>query len=231
MQSEMININKKYILLTSLIVCIFLYILEQVLNVDYLVKTLAKILLFTVVPYVYIKFIKKTTIKESINYKKIDKHHLRNGSVLGIVCFVIILLTFFVFKDVLNLKAILAELQNKSKISKGNFIFVGLYITLCNSFLEEFFFRGFIFLNLYELKLKKCAYVYSSLLFGIYHISIFKTWFSFWLIALALVGLISAGFILNWVNTKSNNFINSWIVHILADSAIILIGMKMFGIL
>ena len=227
----MIIINKKYILLTSLIACIFLYFVEQVLIVDYFVKTLSKILLFTIIPYVYIKFIKKTTIKEAINYREIDKHHLKMGLLFGIASFVIIFIAYFIFKDVLNLNVILAELQNKSKISQSNFIFVGLYVTLCNSFLEEFFFRGFIFLNLYELKLKKSAYVYSSLLFGIYHMSIFKTWFNIWLILLALVGLISAGFILDWIDTKSSNFINSWIVHILADSAIILIGMKMFVIL
>lgn len=86
-------------------------------------------------------------------------------------------------------------------------------------------------MNLYELKFKKTAYVYSSLLFALYHIAIFKSWFNIWLILLALTGLISVGFIFNFIDTKSNNFINSWIVHILADMAIMLIGMKMFGII
>ena len=108
---------------------------------------------------------------------------------------------------------------------------VGIYITLGNSFLEEFFFRGFIFLNLYNQGYKKIAYIYSSLLFGVYHIAIFKTWFSPLLTVLALLGLVIAGIVFNWIDTKSENFINSWIVHILADSAIIIIGMGMFGII
>ncbi|MBZ9635369.1 CPBP family intramembrane metalloprotease [Clostridium sp. FP1] len=105
-----------------------------------------------------------------------------------------------------------------------------MYITFGNSFLEEYFFRGFYLLKSYELKSKKFAYIYSSLLFGVYHIAIFKTWFNSGLVGLALIGLISIGFIFNWLDTRSKNFINSWLVHILADSAIIIIGLRMFGI-
>lgn len=86
------------------------------------------------------------------------------------------------------------------------------------------------FLNIFELKSKKCAYIYCSVLFGLYHIGIFKTWFNFELLGLVLIRLISIGFVLNWLDKKFKNFINSLIVHMLADSAIILIGLKRFGI-
>ncbi|TAH63854.1 MAG: CPBP family intramembrane metalloprotease, partial [Gottschalkiaceae bacterium] len=103
--------------------------------------------------------------------------------------------------------------------------------TFINSFLEEFFFRGFIFLNLYKLGFKKGAYIFSSILFSLYHIGIFKNWFNPLLIILAVSGLISVGFIFNYIDTKSKSFINSWIVHILADAAIMLIGLRMFNML
>ena len=225
------NQKKKYIILSSLIACMLLYFVEQVLVVSYVVKTIIKILFFIFIPYIYTKVIKKQHPSKAMNYKNIDKRHLKLGFLFGILSFLIILIAYYVLRNTINLQAILEELQSKSKITASSFTFVGLYITLGNSFLEEYFFRGFIFLNLYELNSKKCAYIYSSLLFGLYHIGIFKTWFNVGLVGLALIALISIGFVFNWLDTKSKNFINSWIVHILADSAIILIGLKMFGII
>jgi len=222
--------GKKYIILSSLVACILLYFVEQVLVVNYVVKSAIKIAFFIFIPYAYNKIIKKQKLSLTINYKNIDKDHLKMGFLFGILSFLIILISYYVLRNIINLQSISESLQSKSKITAANFIFVGLYITLGNSFLEEYFFRGFIFLNLYELKSKKCAYIYSSLLFGLYHIAIFKTWFNIGLVGLALIGLISIGFIFNWLDTKSKNFINSWIVHILADSAIIIIGLRMFGI-
>lgn len=223
--------EKKYILLSSLIACIILYFVEQVLVVSYVVKTVIKILFFILIPYIYIKIIKKQQVSKAINYRNIDKHHLKMGFLFGILSFLIILIAYYVLRNIIDLQSISQELQSNSKITASSFVFVGLYITLGNSFLEEYFFRGFIFLNLYELKSKKCAYIYSSLLFAIYHIGIFKTWFNTGLVGLALIGLISIGFVFNWLDTKSKNFINSWIVHILADSAIIIIGLRMFAII
>lgn len=223
--------KQKYIIISSLISCLGLYFIEQVIGVNYALKTLFKLILFIIVPYIYIKFIGKSTIQAELNLKQLDKKKLRLGFLFGVSSFLLILISYLLFKGVIDLNNIAKELQNKSKITPANFIFVGLYITFVNSFLEEFFFRGFIFLNLYNMKKQKFGYVFSSLLFGLYHIAIFKTWFNIWLIIICLLGLITIGFVFNWLNTKSKNFINSWIVHILADSAIILIGFKMFNII
>lgn len=227
------NLEKKFIILSSLIACTILYYIEQIIMADYLIKTISKVVLFTLIPYIYIKFIKKTNSKK-VSFriiKKTDRKDLKMGFIFGIVSFIIIIATYYILGSTIDMQSIAAELQNKSKITPANFIFVGLYITFGNSFLEEFFFRGFVFLNLYEKNFKKLSYIYSSVLFGIYHIAIFKTWFRIELIALALFGLITVGFVFNWLDTKSENFINSWIVHIFADTAIILIGLKMFKII
>jgi uncharacterized protein len=223
--------KQKYIIISSLISCTVLYFMEQVLEVNYALKTLSKLILFIIVPYIYIKFISKSDIRTKLNLMHLDKKKLKLGFLFGISSFLIVLVSYGLFKGVMDLDSIAKELQNKSKITPANFVFVGLYITFANSFIEEFFFRGFIFLNLYNMKKQKSAYIYSSLLFGLYHIAIFKTWFNVWLILLCLVGLITVGFVFNWLNTKSKNFINSWLVHIFADSAIILIGFKMFNII
>ncbi|WP_051931822.1 CPBP family intramembrane glutamic endopeptidase [Clostridium sp. KNHs214] len=221
----------KYILISSVIACFFMYYVEQVMKVDYLTKTIAKIVVFTIIPYIYIRLYKKSNIITSLRCKETNKNNIKIGIILGSISFIVILVTYFILKDVINLQSISQELQNKSKVTPVNFLFVAAYITFGNSFLEEFFFRGFIFLNLYEINHKKTAYVFSSLFFALYHMAIFKTWFDIKLILLALFGLITIGFVFDYIDTKSKNFFNSWIVHILADAAIMLIGMRMFGII
>lgn len=220
----------RYVIISSVVACIVLYFVEQFLQVNYALKTVSKIILFTMIPYMYINLFENNSLTKAINIKKTDKKHLKLGCLFGISSFLIILIAYYFLGHFIDFQSISKELQNKSNITPANFAFIGVYITFGNSFLEEFFFRGFIFLNLYKLKYKKIAYVYSSILFGLYHIAIFKTWFNIWIIGLALLGLIAIGFIFNWLDTKSENFINSWIVHIMADSAIIFIGLKMFNI-
>jgi membrane protease YdiL (CAAX protease family) len=176
------------------------------------------------------KFTRRAKAAEELNLSQFDRKHLKLGLIFGLISFFVIFIAYFIFKGTINFNDIVSDLRDKN-ITPANFIFIGLYITFGNSFLEEFFFRGFIFLNLYNMKRVKLAYTYSSLLFGLYHIAIFKTWFSLWMIMLCLLGLIVIGFVFDWLDTKSDNFINSWIVHILADSAIILIGLRMFEII
>ncbi len=57
-----------------------------------------------------------------------------------------------------------------------------------NSLIEEYFFRGVIFRSLFE-RLPVFAYIISSLLFSLYHLAIFGTWFSGYILFLALFGL------------------------------------------
>lgn len=220
--------GEKFIIYSSAVACLILYIVEQILMADYLTKTSFKILLFLLIPIIYMVQTKKEALNRNPSINIFKKGNLNLGLLFGTVSFAVIIAAYLLIGNSINISDIVNELQNKSKITPANFIFVGLYITFGNSLLEEFFFRGFIFLKLYGLNYKKTAYIYSSLLFGLYHIAIFKTWFSIWLIGLAMIGLVSIGFIFDWLDTRSNNFINSWIVHILADSAIIIIGLSMF---
>lgn len=223
--------KKAYIILASLAACIMLYIVEQVIATNYITKSIVKLILFLVIPYIYLKLVKKSNAADGLKLRKLDLSTFKLGLILGVISFAIIIASYLILGGYIDFNSIVQELQSKSKVTPTNFIFIGLYITFGNSLLEEFFFRGFIFLNLFNQGSKKLAYAYSSALFSVYHIAIFKTWFNPLLIGLALFGLISVGIIFDWIDTKTKNFINSWLVHILADSAIIIIGMKMFRII
>jgi membrane protease YdiL (CAAX protease family) len=220
--------SKRFIILSTLLACFILYIIEQGVGVSYAIKTILKISIFVGLPIGYVKLISKQNISEALKLKDINLKDFKIGFISGLLFFTIVMGAYFIVGNQIDFNMIAQELQTKLKVTPLNFIFIGLYITFGNSFLEEFFFRGFIFMNLYELGSKKLAYVYSSILFALYHIAIFKTWFTLPITFLALFGLVSVGFLFNWMDTKSRNFINSWIAHIFADIAVILIGLRMF---
>ncbi len=79
-------------------------------------------------------------------------------------------------------------------------------------------------MNMYENGHTKTAYIYPSILFSLYHIAIFITWFHPILFILVFLGLAFAGWLFSYVNTLSKNFLNSYIIHIFADIALMVIG-------
>lgn len=218
------ELYRNYIVISAIMCAGILFFIEQILMVDYLTKTLSKIVLFTLSQIVLIKVIKKTTFKENLNLKIVDKKTIWIGIGLGILAGAILICAFYIFKQLIDMDAIFLELETKSKITSTNYLIVTTYFSFGNSFLEEFFFRGFIFMNLYKIGYKKLAYIFSAGLFSLYHIAIFKNWFNFELFLLCLFGLFITGIIFNYVDTKSENFLNSWAIHIIADVAIVIIG-------
>ena len=222
-----VSIFKKviYLISTSLIAVIVLYSIEQYLQVNYLIKTILKIILFLSIPIIYNKLISKETIISL----KFQNSNLKLGVTLGVLSFTSVIISYLIFKGLIDFQSIITDMQTKSKITPANFIFVGLYVTFINSFLEEYFFRGYIFLSFYNSGQKRIAYLYSAVLFAIYHIGIFKTWFKPPLMLLVMFALVLIGFVFNYVDVKSKNLFNSWIIHILADSAIVLIGLRLFN--
>ena len=218
------KIYRNYILLTATTCAVILFIIEQILMADYLTKTISKIILFTLSQIIFIKVLRKTTLKDGLNLKLVDKETVGIGILLGTLAGLILVGAFMFFRRVINMDVIFLELATKSKITSANYLIVTTYFTFGNSFLEEFFFRGFIFTNLYKMGYKKLGYVFSSALFALYHIAIFKNWFSLQLILLCMLGLFITGIVFDYVDTKSDNFLNSWAIHILADLAIVIIG-------
>ncbi len=203
------------------------YILQRYIAVPYFVTAGTKVIFFGILPMAYFKWIEHRPLKEML-YLKSRKKQLIEAGLLGLGIMFIILMTYLVLQMYIDLDLIAEELMKASSINPATFPFIALYIIFGNSFLEEYFFRGFIFLNLCQKGNKKLAYIFSALLFAIYHVTIFKSWFSPVIIILALIGLFIGGLIFNAINIRQKSIINSWIIHIFADVAIILIGIKMF---
>ncbi len=220
-----------YILFSSFIACAALFLLEQYIGVNYLIKTAAKLLLFISIPLFYGYFLKRHDASRYLRLRSGNKNTILIGLISGVIFAAILFGGYYLLKSYIDLKPVYSELEGRLKITPMNFIYAALYITFFNSFIEEFFFRGFIFLNLYEEGYKILSYVFSSLLFAAYHVAIFKNWFSPVIFVISLVGLTVVALFFNLMNRKSKSIFNSWISHMLADCTIMVIGFMMFGII
>ena len=75
------------------------------------------------------------------------------------------------------------------------------------------------------------AYVISAFGFSIYHVAILSNWFNPLLFIVALIGLFVGGVIFNWLDEKTENIYNSWLVHMFANFAINTVGLMMYNII
>ncbi|HHX61631.1 MAG TPA: CPBP family intramembrane metalloprotease [Epulopiscium sp.] len=219
----------KAILGIALISIFLMYLIEVVISAGYINKSVIKIVLFLIVPIIYTLFDK--TIKVRDYFKIKSWKSLGYSFLLGIGIYMGILGVYFILKSFIDLSNIIAMLDRKAGVDKDNFIWIALYISLINSLLEEFFFRGFIFLNLKKTSVRKFAYLVSTLVFSVYHVAIMGSWFDPIIFIVAMVGLFVGAFIFNFLNEKEENIYNSWIVHMMANLSINTVGLMMFGIL
>lgn len=130
----------------------------------------------------------------------------------------------------LDLSAIPENLAAKEGITRETFPLAAAYITLCNSLLEELFFRGFGFLTLYRLGYRRLAYAFSALAFALYHVSITDGWGAPGLILLMVAGLTAAGLLFNWLD-RDGSLRPSWLMHMGANLGTNAVGFILFGIL
>ncbi|TCT20920.1 CAAX prenyl protease-like protein [Melghiribacillus thermohalophilus] len=219
--------NTAIIMISIISVCMMI-VAEQLLGFSYLSKTILKIGLFLGIPLVIIRFVWGENILHVLNLKNTQVSQLKTGILLGFLSALTIIGAYLMLQSVIDPSAIINDLKTRLDITFQTYILVALYIAFGNSLLEEFYFRGFIFFKISQNGNKTFAYIYSALLFSLYHLAIFAVWFDVSLLLLALVGLFSIGLIFNYLNTKSGNFLNSWIVHIMADIAIVSIGFYWF---
>jgi membrane protease YdiL (CAAX protease family) len=212
----------------GIMACGILYGIEQGIHVDYLTQSLVKILLFLVIPLGFIRAEREDRNMTVIRQQGSSKNGWWHAILLGIFSFSAVLGGYYLLRSFIDFPHIIEDLQTRLKVSQMNYLLIGAYVVFINSFLEEVFFRGFIFARLYRNGQRVRAYLLSSVLFALYHISIFQTWFTWPMMALALCGLVIGGMIFCWLNRKTLKIHYSWIAHIFADLAIIWIGYTLF---
>ncbi|ONI40484.1 CAAX protease [Candidatus Epulonipiscium fishelsonii] len=216
---------KYYITSIVIINCVIMGIVDAIITPQYFIKSFIKVLLFTIVPLIFYVKSKDTSLKTMFTPKK---NGIITSLVIGVIIFVAIIASYFGFKNIFDFSNITASLTQDIGVNLDNFILVFLYINFINSFLEEFFFRGFAFLTLKRYTTKKFSYVFSSLTFSLYHIAMIFTWVSPVLVTLAVVGLFIGGVIFDYINDRYENIYASWIIHMFANLGINTVGFILF---
>ena len=206
-----------YILFAVVLACAFMALVETVIRPGYLVKSCIKWVLFLGLSI--------GSLRGSLR-----REGLGLGICLGGGIFAVILAAFFLFRDFIDLGAIAEGLLGKEGISRENFLWVALYISICNSFLEELLFRGLGYLALREHSSEAFAMVFSAAAFAVYHAAILDGWFSWWVYGLCMLGLFVGGLIFNALDRRGG-ILPSWLAHAGANLAINTIGLMMFGLI
>ncbi len=205
------------VLIYSIIATLLLYITENVFHPSYIIIVLQKVLSFIIIPLFVWYYLKERPWK----FGKITKESFVYGITFWVLSAVIIYVSYFILKDQIDWQSINSSLETRW-ITAVTFIFVFVYIMFWNSLIEEYFFRWFIFNSLLKFN-KFLAFIFSSFLFSFYHMAIFWTWFSWYLIVLALIGLFIGSLFFSWLFIKTKWIWWAYIFHIIVDLIIVVI--------
>ena len=230
--------QQKLIICAAIVVCCLLMALvDGYLRPPYAVKAAGKVVLFLGVPLLYSRLVlcqdgPGGMVTDGIlSVLRPDKKALILGLALGAGTMLVILGGYALLSPWLDLSAIPAAMAANGGITADNFLWVGSYIALCNSLLEEIFFRGFAFLMLKKVSSRRFAYVASAAGFSLYHAAIVDGWVSPLLFGLMLTALFVCGLFFNWLDERRERIWVAWLMHACANVAINAIGMVLLGMI
>ena len=203
-----------------------LIIFEQSLNLDSFVKQGYKFILLVIIPLLIIYLYKKTTFQKEYNLDKVKFQDLIKPLYFGIAIYALTIIGYILFKSIIDTETLINGFQNRG-INLQNIVLASVYLCFINSFIEEFFFRGFVYQHFSKVS-TNLGYLVSSALFSIYHVLIMFAIFNWIMGVLAIIGLMIVGILLAYINKSNKSIINSWIVHIFADLGVVTIGLYLF---
>ena len=204
----------------AVICCVVMAFIETVIEPAYFVKSAAKAVIFLALPLVIAG---AAGIRLWDGPLGMDRKSIASLLALGLVIYGVILGGYALTRNIFDYTSLVRALSADQKVDGGSFVWVALYISFCNSFLEEFFFRLVAFLELSKHTAKGTAYAFSSVLFAVYHMAMIGTSFPPLLLALCLIGLAVGGLIFDYVDDRKGTIYNSWVIHMFADFAIMTI--------
>jgi len=213
--------NTLILVLIGIVCCLAMTLVDGIIRPGYIPKSAIKICLFLLLPLVVTAVKRELSCRDFLRFQ--PKGFLA-ALVLGGCVYGVILGSYFIVRPFFDFSSIADSLTKNAGVTADNFLYVSLYISFANSMLEEFFFRGFLFMNLKKHHSRKLAYWFSAAAFALYHVAMMSGWFSPILFALVMVGLIVGGMLFNLLNERMGTVYCSWLVHMCANFAINTIG-------
>ena len=222
--------RRAYIIASLVVFSVALNLVDAVVQPGYFVKIPIKIVFFLALPMLFF-IMNKGAFADFRRMFRFGKSGVLKALLLGAGVYAVILGGYFLTRGVIDYSNVTASLTEGMGITADNFIYVSLYISLMNSLLEEFFFRGYGFMTLKKYASRRTAYIFSSMLFALYHVGMLLGMFHFGVLLLMVAGLFAGGCIFNYLNERSDSIYPSWFVHMFANFAINTVGFILFGVL
>jgi membrane protease YdiL (CAAX protease family) len=106
------------------------------------------------------------------------------------------------------------------------FLALGVFYAVCHSFLEEYYWRWFVFDRLNSLTTELKANLISSLGFAAHHVILLAVFFG-WASPLTWIFSLCVGFggvVWAWLFRRSNGLSIPWVSHLIVDAGIFGLG-------
>ena len=203
--------------------------IDGFLQPPYFMRAALKAGFFSLIPLIYFLYRDGSLadVKRMLIPKKGD---LRLALLLGLGVYGLILGGYLVSTRIYDISDMVISLTGDAGVGTDNFLWVSLYISFVNSFMEEFLFRGFAFVAMKQVSGRKFAYWFSALVFALYHVGMMAAG-NMLISLLAVVALVVAGMFFNWLDERSGTIVPSWLVHMFANFAINTVACMIFGII
>ena len=180
-----------------------------------------KIWIFLVPTVWYLKVEKK-----SISKNLPTKEGIFFGLITGIIMSLIIIVTWFLFNETLDIDGMVEILQSNGLDSFNLYLLGMFYWIFINSLLEEYVFRWFITIKSSELfGSDSIGIIFSASMFTLHHaIALHLFGFIWWQTLIACFGLLSAAAIWSWLYIRFRSIWICWLSHAICDVAVFAIG-------
>ena len=175
-----------------------------------------------IIPTVWFFYVEKNIFSRELPSRK----GLEMGTATGLIMSIIIILTWIVFEDSINLEEMIDTLNSKG-LSDVNLYLMGMiYWIFINSLLEEYVFRWFITTKASVLfGNDSYAIFFSALIFTLHHfLALHFFGFIWWQTIIASFGLLSAAAIWSWLYLQYRSIWVCWLSHAICDVVVFSIG-------
>jgi len=123
---------------------------------------------------------------------------------------------YLLLKNTFDSELLRSQLALIYEVTPASYLFVGLLICFINPFLEETYWRAFLY--------GKTRILFGGVLFAVHHAVMMASWFASWQLAIIVIGLCAVGILFNWLVKFTDSIWPAILVHMSADIVIIIIG-------
>lgn len=205
--------------------------LARILMAPYGLKSMAKVILFLGIPYLYLRFEQFDAgqkLNKLFRLKKRQRRVLLQILLAGAAIIVAANLLAKPLITAFGIAGIMAEIKARAHTTTRVFVSAMVHIPLVNALVEELFFRGFLFMHVAEQGYPRSAMLGSASLFTIYHLAMFHHWFPWPVLVMIMGALFLAGILLNHMLLKWKSILAVWLLHGLANLAILQLAWRVF---